>query len=135
MSSNIRLKKICQHCNKSFVAKTTVTKFCSDDCAKRNYKKRERDKKLTDAILNENSRLAKKISGKEASVMVTNTGIERLDREWLKIKDLSLLLGIAERTIFRAMKTKSFPKVKVGRSLLFNKQQVIDYFISKSEVL
>ncbi|HEY4937191.1 MAG TPA: hypothetical protein VII44_11450, partial [Puia sp.] len=43
MSSNIRLKKVCQHCGNLFTAKTTVTKFCSDDCAKRNYKKRKRE--------------------------------------------------------------------------------------------
>ena len=30
MSSNIRISKVCQHCNRVFTAKTTVTKFCSD---------------------------------------------------------------------------------------------------------
>ena len=46
MSSNIRISKICQHCGQEFVAKTTVTKFCSDNCAKRNYKKRKREEKI-----------------------------------------------------------------------------------------
>jgi len=46
MSSNIRIKKVCQHCGKLFIAKTTVTQFCSDDCAKKNYKKRQRGDKI-----------------------------------------------------------------------------------------
>jgi hypothetical protein len=46
MSSNIRIPKICQHCGNEFVPKTTVTKYCGDDCAKRAYKKRKRDEKV-----------------------------------------------------------------------------------------
>ncbi|WP_431218056.1 hypothetical protein ACQ86N_02235 [Puia sp. P3] len=42
MSSNIRLKRVCEHCGKVFTAKTTVTKFCSDECAKKNYKLRQK---------------------------------------------------------------------------------------------
>jgi excisionase family DNA binding protein len=132
MSSNIRLRKVCQHCNKSFIAKTTVTKFCSDDCAKRNYKKRKRDKKITEAILDANEMLTDAhVDAK--SVQIPTDGIERLNRDWLKIEDLSTLLGITERTIYRAIKRSGFPKVKVGRRLLFNKRQVMDYLNSKSE--
>ena len=40
MSSNIAIQRICQHCGKEFTARTTVTQYCSDDCAKRAYKAR-----------------------------------------------------------------------------------------------
>ena len=46
MSSNIRIDKICQHCGEEFVAKTTVTKYCGDVCAKRAYKARKRKEKI-----------------------------------------------------------------------------------------
>ena len=46
MSSNIRVPKICQHCGTEFIAKTTVTKFCTDNCAKRAYKVRKRNEKI-----------------------------------------------------------------------------------------
>jgi hypothetical protein len=58
MSSNIRLKKVCQHCKQPYIAKTTVTKFCSLECAQRNYKKRKKEQKLTKAILDTNQVLA-----------------------------------------------------------------------------
>jgi hypothetical protein len=38
MSSNIRLDRVCEECNKIFVAKTTVTRFCSSRCNNKNYK-------------------------------------------------------------------------------------------------
>ncbi|WP_157098033.1 hypothetical protein [Niabella ginsenosidivorans] len=51
MSSNIRLKKICQHCRQPFVAQKTTTRFCSHACASSNYKKRLKEQKVTKAIL------------------------------------------------------------------------------------
>ena len=55
MSSNIRLEKMCHFCGVKYIAKTTVTQFCSDNCAKRAYKVRLREKKVQDAIKEENS--------------------------------------------------------------------------------
>ena len=46
MSSNIRVQRICQFCGKEFTARTTVTKYCSDVCAKRAYKARKRTEKV-----------------------------------------------------------------------------------------
>jgi len=46
MSSNIRINRICQQCGSEFEAKTTVTQFCSDRCAKHNYKARKRVEKV-----------------------------------------------------------------------------------------
>ncbi|HVX51830.1 MAG TPA: helix-turn-helix domain-containing protein [Chitinophagaceae bacterium] len=131
MSSNIRVKKICQHCNKSFIAKTTVTKFCSDDCAKRNYKKRQKQQKITNTILDTNYQLIGRYH--DSAPVHRNTKKEKLPQEYVSISSLSEILGIAERSLFRAIKAEGFPKLKIGRRLLFNKQQVVDYFISKSE--
>ena len=43
MSSNIHIPKTCQFCGKAFIARTTVTKYCGNSCAKKAYKKRKRD--------------------------------------------------------------------------------------------
>ena len=39
MSSNIFVQRICEECGNEFTARTTVTRFCGDRCAKRAYKK------------------------------------------------------------------------------------------------
>jgi len=46
MSSNLYIPKTCKHCGKAFTARTTVTKYCSDMCAKREYKARKRNEKV-----------------------------------------------------------------------------------------
>ncbi|KYP16163.1 helix-turn-helix domain-containing protein [Flavihumibacter sp. CACIAM 22H1] len=131
MSSNIRLRKVCQHCQQTFIAQKTVTKFCSLPCARRNYKKRKKEEKVTQAILTTNELVLDRyaFTPKNSPPKSVNN---RLNREWLNIGDIAELLGVGERTLFRTIKDASFPKVKVGRRLLFNKQYVLDYFISKS---
>jgi hypothetical protein len=48
MSSNIKVQRICQRCNKEFTALTTVTQYSGDDCAKKTYKVRQRELKIKD---------------------------------------------------------------------------------------
>ncbi|MBE7177986.1 MAG: helix-turn-helix domain-containing protein [Mucilaginibacter polytrichastri] len=49
MSSNIKIAKICEFCGNRFIAKTTVTRFCSHKCNSRNYKQKGREKKFAEA--------------------------------------------------------------------------------------
>lgn len=46
MSSNIKIKKICQHCGLEFIARTTVTKYCCHKCAQKAYKANVRELRL-----------------------------------------------------------------------------------------
>jgi len=124
MSSNIRINKVCQHCNKVFIAKTTVTKFCSDQCAKSNYKKRQKDGRIelsqadTERQLSEGKQQGRGASADSSAEMVGTSG-------------LSAVTGLSERTIFRLIKDPAFPRVKIGKRLLFKKDAVIDYLTSK----
>ncbi|MEM9547327.1 MAG: hypothetical protein AAGA77_15215 [Bacteroidota bacterium] len=45
MLSNIRINRICQFCNEEFIAKTAVTKYCGDPCAKSGFKLPKVEKK------------------------------------------------------------------------------------------
>ena len=47
MSSNIKVERICEWCGKTFIAQTTVTRFCSKRCSERSYKERFRQKKMS----------------------------------------------------------------------------------------
>jgi len=134
MSSNIRIKKVCQHCKQLFIAKTTVTKFCSLTCSQRNYKKRMKESKITKAILEANQQIA--IRYDDAALMNNLSQTEeKLKNDWLNIQDVAELLGVGKRTLFRLVKNEKLPKLKIGRRLVFNKQEVLNYFISKSERL
>ena len=132
MSSNIRLKKICQYCRQPFIAQTTVTKYCSLACAQRNYKKRLKESKISKAILETDNQVLN-CYALGPSEKRGKPSQNRLHQDWINIGDVSELMGIAERTLYRLIKDQAFPKLKIGRRLLFSKQQVLKYFISKSE--
>ena len=46
MSSNMQVKRICQFCQKEFMARTTVTKYCTHKCNSRAHKAKARQAKL-----------------------------------------------------------------------------------------
>ncbi|RPD41288.1 helix-turn-helix transcriptional regulator [Chitinophaga barathri] len=127
MSSNLRIKKVCEHCNEIFVAQKTTTKYCSLNCARRNYKlreKKERIKKATDGV---KERLVQtSMREKPAEAAVSQEAGDLID-----IKKLAEVTSISERTLFRLIKEPGFPKMKVGRSLLFHRETVVKYLVTK----
>ncbi|MFY0256422.1 helix-turn-helix transcriptional regulator [Chitinophaga sp. 30R24] len=124
MSSHLRIKKICEHCGEVFIAQKTVTKFCSLTCARRNYKLREKKERVQKVESETNIQLLSK------SRLVDTPASKPLG-DLIDIKALSSLTSISERTLFRLIKDEDFPKLKVGRSLLFHRQTVIDYLTTK----
>ena len=87
MSSNFTVNKICEQCGTIFTAKTTVTRFCSKLCNKRNSKKRARDIKIAPT-----TELIEKV--------MTKTAIDLSSREFLSVKMAAKLLGASERIIY-----------------------------------
>jgi len=105
MSSNIKVKRICQHCSKEFAARTTVTKYCSDKCSKAAYKARKRAEKI-------------KQSNAETT-RIKNQPIEQLKaKEFLSIKEVCQLVGISRRTVYRLIEQGDLKKIKVGSRTL-----------------
>ena len=115
MSSNIRISKVCQHCGKEFIAKTTVTKFCSDSCAKMNYKKRKREEK----VRNVNSLEKQQMDFNYAKVG---------NKEFLSIKETCLLLGASRMTIYRQIKNGTIKAAKLGRRTIIKRSEIDKLF-------
>lgn len=117
MSSNIRIERICQYCKESFTAKTTVTKYCSDRCAKMAYKARKRDEKLG-------------ISNKETYQMVY-TPIEVLkEKPFLSITETTQLMGISRRTLYRMIERGVIKYSKFGRRTIISRAELDEYLIA-----
>ncbi len=111
MSSNIRVRRICKQCGNEFEARTTVTKTCSDSCAKRAYKARQRAAKVT--VSNEQTRrtIVKPIEDIRA-------------KENLNIADASKLLGVSRWTIWRAIGSGNLHAIKLGRRTLIRRSDI-----------
>lgn len=119
MSSNIKVKRICQHCSKEFTARTTVTKYCSDKCSKAAYKARKRAEKV-------------KQSNAETT-RIKNQPIEQLKaKEFLSIKEVCQLVGISRRTVYRLIEQGDLKKIKVGSRTLI-KRSALNRLLNNKE--
>jgi excisionase family DNA binding protein len=117
MSSNIKVQRICQHCNIEFTARTTVTKYCSDNCAKRAYKARIRAEKI-------------KVSKKETTKIITQP-IEILKtKEFLNVRETSILLGCSIRTVYRLIDKRIVKAVNLGERITRIKHSDLNNLLS-----
>ncbi|MCP4552992.1 MAG: helix-turn-helix domain-containing protein [Bacteroidetes bacterium] len=117
MSSKIEITKVCQHCGNEFIAKTTVTKFCSHPCAAKNYKQRKKAEKLNEV--------------KTPTVQKTDFNLSQLNnKEYLSIADTCQLLGASRMTIYRQTKNGNINAVKLGRRTIIKKSDIEKLFAS-----
>ncbi|RKQ42916.1 excisionase family DNA binding protein [Roseivirga pacifica] len=116
MSSNIRVSKVCQHCGKQFIAKTTVTKYCGDNCAKKAYKKRKREEKI-------------QMADKAPSDLKTYYENEIGTKEYLSIKEVCGLLGMSRMTVYRNIKYGRIPALKFKGRVIISKKRLERIFI------
>lgn len=117
MSSNMHIKKVCQHCNAVFIARTTVTKYCGSDCAKKAYKERKRKERLEESRVITKNKIEKPI-------------VELNTKDYLTIKEVCQLLAISRSTLWRSVKNKDIPSIKIGRRTLFKRADV-DYSLNR----
>ena len=113
MSSNITTIRICQYCGKEFVAKTTVTKFCSHTCNQRDYKKRLRNKNI-------NTSEKETLTSKLEPLELIQT------KEILSLKETAILLGVSRTTLYRIRKNGAIQFTQLGNKKVLLKNQLMD---------
>jgi excisionase family DNA binding protein len=113
MSSNIEVQRICQHCGKEFTARTTVTQYCGDDCAKRAYKARQRAARV-------------EASNKETLIIKTKP-IEVLKaKEFLTVREVATLLNCSVRSIYYYIRCGNIKAVNLAERVTRVKRSEID---------
>ena len=113
MSSKIEVQRICQHCGKEFTARTTVTQYCGDNCAKRAYKVRVRAGKI-------------ERSNKETQ-RIKNQPIEELKaKEFLTVREVSSLLNCSIRSAYHYIESGKIKAVNLGQRVTRVKRSEID---------
>lgn len=116
MSSNIRVTRICLHCDASFTAKTTVTKYCSDRCSKRAYKARIKDDKI-------------KKSDSETTVIAAARADQLKGKEFLSVVETASLTGISVRTVQRLIECGSLKATKLGSRTIIHRKNLEKLFV------
>jgi len=113
MSSNIKINRVCNFCNKDFIAKTTVTKYCSHKCASASYKKRAKEQKIEKSN-------KETLNIKQQPVEVIKT------KDFLSVKELALLLNCSTRTIYRLIENSTIHSLNLNKRLTRIKRTDID---------
>lgn len=118
MSSNMKIQRVCEYCNSTFIARTTTTRLCSDTCRSRFYKKRARAIKMANA----NKEFV------ETRLKPTQEIIELNCKPYLTIKEVCLLLNVCDATVRKMIKDKKLPAMCVGIKHLIRKDDIESLF-------
>jgi len=119
MSSNIRINRICKYCGEVFVAKTFKTQFCSHSCNSKDYKKREKIRKIEESQEEYKSDLK---NSKSQSMNME----ELKSKIYLSIAEVCLLVGMSDSTIRKFVKEGRLKTIRLGKKHLILKSQIED---------
>lgn len=115
MSTNIKIKRICEFCQNEFIAKTTKTQYCSLKCSSRAYKARTRQSKIDQS--NKQTEIAK------------NPVLESVRvKDFLSIKQAGLLFGISRSTIYRLVSRGHLDIGKFGKRTVIRRCDLDSFF-------
>ena len=119
MSSNIRINRICKYCGEVFVAKTFKTQFCSHSCNSKDYKKREKIRRMEESKEEYKSNLK---NSKSQSMNME----ELKSKIYLSIAEVCLLVGMSDSTIRKFVKEGKLKTIRLGKKHLILKSQIED---------
>jgi excisionase family DNA binding protein len=120
MSTSITVRRICEQCKYEFIAKTTVTKFCSTKCASKAYKARHRAQKIERSNSDTEAKRNKPI-------------VEIKAKDYLSINESCTLFGLSRRTLYRLIEQGHIIRHKVGTRTLLNRAAIDKYIISTAK--
>ena len=117
-SSNLRIVKICAFCKQEFIARKTTTETCSDACAKRFYKVKQREKAIQHV---EDETMVKR----EPKAFISEGEIKTIQaKEWLTLKEAALLLNVSPLTLRRWTLAGKIESRKVGKKHAFRRWEL-----------
>ena len=120
MSSNLYIPKTCKHCGNAFTARTTVTKYCGDTCAKKAYKARKRKEKVQ-------ATLTKDMQHQKEAVQIPNLNTVN-NKDFLSVTEASQLIGVSRWTIQRMIQQGRLKAVPFGRKRIVARWQIENLF-------
>ncbi|MEQ9229752.1 MAG: helix-turn-helix domain-containing protein [Cyclobacteriaceae bacterium] len=116
MSTNIRVKRICQFCGNEFIAQTTRTRYCSHICNSRDYKRKLKEQKVEK-------------SDNETVTIKSQPILEIQQKDFLSLEDAAMLLGVSRTTLYRMRKDGALKFATIGKKKVIARKS-IDQLIS-----
>lgn len=127
MATRIRVEKICQYCQKEFIAKTLKTRYCSKICNSRAYKDKLREEKLQEA----KSGVVREKTTTLPHPVESNLKVIQ-GKEVLTVLEVSKLLGLSKPTVYRLIKEGKIKATKISaRNTRIHRSEIDKLFHSK----
>lgn len=111
MSSNIKVTRICEYCDKEFTARTTITRFCSHACNGKAYKETIRKSKIELS------------NAKTRKVILQPFEVLKV-KPFLSITESCELLGISRRTMYRLLERGEIKAAKIGKRTIIKRTEI-----------
>ena len=119
----MKIVKICEYCKNEFIAKTTTTKCCSDNCSKRFYKLKIKNDKIAQAELKTEIK-------RKPKAFITEEEIKAIQaKENLTLIEAAILLNITPLTLRRWTLAGKMNSKKVGKKWMFDIKQIENYTV------
>lgn len=119
MSSNIEIQRICEHCGNEFTARTTVTRFCGDNCAKAAYKARHRAAKIE--------------KSNKQTLQIKLKPIEDLKaKDFLTVKEVATILNCSIRSVYYLIENGKIKAVNLGQRITRIQRMEIDKLFNQA---
>lgn len=115
MSTNIRVKRICEYCGNSFEARTTVTRYCSHLCNSRAYKDRIKNVKID-------------MSDQQTIEVIEKSITELKAKDFLSLAETCTILGISRMTLHRQIKGGKIKAKRMGKRVIISRKHLEEFF-------
>lgn len=120
VASKMRIKKVCEWCNKTFLAQKVSTRFCSHACSSRAYKHSKRRQRVE-----ETERQVKLFVNEDPQINFQN-------REYLSVKEAAQYLGLTRDAIYKMIYSGRLRAFRVSSRLTYLKKQHIDFMLEST---
>lgn len=112
MGSYLRVQKACQNCGESFIAKRTITRFCSKKCADAERKAKRRGLQIKNAEI------------VDINKPYLNSSPIINYKEILSLQEAADYMGVGKTTAYRYCVEKKLRCVKINRKIFIRKEDI-----------
>ncbi len=100
--------RVCLFCKKEFIARTTVTKYCSHKCNQKHYKARVKEGKI-------------ETSNKQTIKVIEQPISDIQAKDILTISEACKILSISRTSLWRLTNNGTLKTAKLGKRVLIRK--------------
>lgn len=114
-AAKFEIRRKCEYCGATFLAKTLDSHYCSSACSKKAYDKRRAEKKKIEQM---------------------NTIVAQIpdSRDYISVQEAVAMLGVSKDTIYRLIKKGTIPAINIGERLTrISKSKLMEMFPLREE--